>query len=341
LNQWNKDYLSNMQHAARQKELHKLSAIAKANAEEWVLGSVLSMGRRGPLDMFSGARIIEAFTGINLLKRSLDEDETSTSRRVHPRTDALPTEIGRGMDFDNQFNILPDDEDNTIEQGRDAPTPLEDRRLSSLLPWNAAASAGSRARSTSGPPGSVFSRRGSRLVSASPLHRQSSLLPQIPDQHYNQDDDSAFQLPMPDTLITSSRNDFSPGVGRAAALGEQDYELFGPAAQVDTQTAENSQWQRTTLIGESANFLAFVRTAIEEAPASPEDAAVAALDREHEGEHEEGKIKSVTFETLLPPTENSAIVAAQALLHVLSLGTRNFLRVGQEEAFGSIELSLV
>jgi hypothetical protein len=328
LNQWQKDYLLNMQNAARHKDLLKLSAIARTNAEEWVLGSVLGMGRRGPLDMFSGARIIEAFTGINLLKRSLDEDDDSTQRRVRARSDALPQEIGRGLDLDDQVNVLIDDDD-TIEHGRDAPTPLEDRRLSSLLPWNAAASAGSRARSTSGPPGSVFSRRGSRLVSASPLHQQSALLPQVRGQNDAGDggleDDSAFQLPMPDTLLTStSGNDYSPG--GVGVGGEADYEIFGPAAQVDTQTAGNSQWQRTALIGESANFLAFVKAAIE---------GVQTEEAKTSGD------ESVTFEALLPPAENSAIVAAQALLHVLSLGTRNFLRVRQEEAFASVRMSLL
>jgi hypothetical protein len=295
--------------------------------------------------MFSGARIIEAFTGINLLKRSLDEDDTSNQRRVRPRSDVLPNEIGRGMDLDDQINAFLDDED-TIERGRDAPTPLEDRRLSSLLPWNAAASAGSHGRSTSGPPGgggSIFSRRGSRLVSASPLHRQSGFLSQVPDQHNDVgiEDDSAFQLPMPDTLLTSaSGNDYSPG---GLVGGGGDYELFGPAAQVDTQTAGNSQWQRAALIGESANFLAFVRAAIEGAEVQTEAEAQGAevtADASAARRHlNEGK--SVTFEALLPPAENSAIVAAQALLHVLSLGTRNFLMVRQEEAFGSLRMSLI
>jgi hypothetical protein len=349
LNQWNRDYLETMRNAARHKDLLKLAAIAKTNAEEWVLGSVLGMGRRGPLDMFSGARIIEAFTGIDLLTarakraREADPEDGTYQRRVRARSDPLDNEVGRGMNLNDQINAVLD-EDDTIEYGRDAPTPLEDRRLSSLLPWNV--SAGSRARSTSTHGrqpggGGLFSRRGSHLISASPLQTHGAhplYQPTSIDMH---DGDEAFQLPMPDTLLTSGGGDDSYAGG-----GDESYELFGPAARVDTQTAGDSQWQRTALYGESANFLDFVRTAIE-------SSATAATTGEASGQADEtmpsisytedptGDGKSVTFHALLPPEENSAVVAAQAFLHVLSLGTRNFLSVKQEVEFGEMRLSVI
>ena len=41
---------------------------------------------------------------------------------------------------------------------------------------------------------------------------------------------------------------------------------------------------------------------------------------------------------LLPPQTNTIIVAAQAFLHILALGTKHMLKVEQSEAFGSINL---
>jgi hypothetical protein len=343
LNQWNRDYLETMRNAARHKDILKLAAIAKTNAEEWVLGSVLGMGRRGPLDMFSGARIIEAFTGIDLLAvrakrpRETDPEDDTDQRRVRARSDPLNKEVGRSTDLKDQINAVLD-EDDTIEYGRDAPTPLEDRRLSSLLPWNV--SAGSRARSTSTHGrqpggGGFFSRRGSRLISASPLQTHGAH-PLYQHKFIDmQDGGEAFQLPMPDTLLTSGGGDdnYTGGEG-------ESYELFGPAARVDTQTAGKSQWQLTALIGESANFLDFLRAAIESSASTGGQGDETMSSIPHaEDPAEDGK--SVTFRTLLPPEENSTVVAAQAFLHVLSLGTRNFLRVKQVVDFGEMKLSVI
>ena len=51
--------------------------------------------------------------------------------------------------------------------------------------------------------------------------------------------------------------------------------------------------------------------------------------------------KTITFETLLPPAENSAMVAAQGLLHMLTLASRNVLKVWQRESFGEIRMGMV
>ena len=117
-------------------------------------------------------------------------------------------------------------------------------------------------------------------------------------------------------------------------MGEDEFELFGPAAQVDTQTAAQTQWQRSALDGESVNFLAFVQAGIEQADQIRDQAVP--------GDEEDEAVRgSVDFETLLPPDSNSCIVAAQALLHVLALGTKNMLLVEQEEAFAAISMRVV
>ncbi len=112
--------------------------------------------------------------------------------------------------------------------------------------------------------------------------------------------------------------------------GGDDYQLYGPGAAVDTQTAAQSQWMRATLDQESFNFLEFVKVGIaDEQQRLP-----------HEVEGERAREGSVVFEKLLPPTENSKVVAAQALLHTLALATKNLLKVEQAEAYGEIRMSL-
>ncbi|KAI7656155.1 hypothetical protein KC318_g12583, partial [Hortaea werneckii] len=235
-------------------------------------------------------------------------------------------ELGRGADEFGDGYIPTVGDDYTgmgIEQGREAPTPLDERHLSSTFPWNQ--SAGSR-RPTSvfgsaslpgahqpATDGGLASRRGSRLQTASPLLGRG-----LPDTDTD-------QLPHMDM-----RSDLG-GLDDLAMTGLDDFELYGPAAQVDTQTAAQSQWQRAALDSESTNFFSFVQAAIAEADVAR--AAVALGDEEME--EMDG---SVEFSTLLPPEHNTNIVAAQGLLHVLALGTKHLLNVQQDEAFGPIVL---
>ncbi|KAM3415757.1 hypothetical protein BST61_g9268 [Cercospora zeina] len=308
----NKNYLDRMLEEGLKQHQKKLKANAKKNAEQWVLGagSTLGQGMRGPLDMFSGAALLEAFTGVNLItgkKRAREEDENSDgSQAKRSRAGGSPDEVGRADDFqvEDDFMVMGDD---TIEQGRDAPTPLDDRHLSSVLPWNQ--SQGSRrptdplqptSASFGGPQINVFSRRGSRLTSASPLVNRGATAHELDD----------FPLPPGSDIHMSGLND------------DEEFELYGTAAQVDTQTAAQAQWQKAALTGESANFLDFVQTAIDE---NDDDLA---------------QVNKIHFERLLPPESNTYIVAAQALLHVLTLGTTGALKVEQEEVFGTISLSV-
>jgi len=150
-------------------------------------------------------------------------------------------------------------------------------------------------------------------------------------------------------------------------LYQRERERFGPAAQVSTQTAAESQWVREAMDVEAGNFLAFVETALDELdlrlPPQPSlsegHEARAILDgdgkREAEGdpaaadqaaaekslESEEEKRRSIAFHTLLPPRENTTAVAAQGLLHVLALAMRGLLLVAQEVPFGEIWLGVV
>ena len=312
LTEWNNNYLDRMRDEGHKHQQRKLATIAKKNAEQWVLGTgtMLAQGMLGPLNMFSGAAIIEAFTGIDLVagtKRSRQEAEGSDDSLAKRLRSTPSGEMGRGLDHQIGDDLVMMDDD-TIEQGREAPTPLDDRLLSSLLPWNQ--SQGSRrptdvhqptsASFGGGPLLNITGRRGSRLTTASPLGDRGAIGDQLDD----------FQLP-PGSDINMS------GLNIA-----DEFELYGVAAQVDTQTAAQTQWQKTALTGESANFLDFVQTAIDES----DD-----LDQ----------TETVDFEALLPPKDNSHIVAAQAFLHMLTLGSKGALTVEQEEPFSPLVLAIV
>lgn len=311
LARWNAQYVINMTEEIRHKDTNKAAALAKKNAEFWMLGQ----HDNGPLSIFSGAKLLEALTGFKLgragEKRPLeDEDASDSDRRVRPRGEPSSDEVGRGFDDDGYMPMM----DDTIEQGREAPTPLDDRHVSSMMPWNQSAGSqrqtglfGGQHMPTSASIGGVggqqglISRRGSRLTSASPLIGRGAVGGDIDE----------FQL---------------PGSG---IEGLDEFELFGPAAEVDTQTAGMSQWQRSALDGESIHFLEFVQTGIQQKGETRDDV----------GSDEEDTQETIDFEALLPPETHSRIVAAQGLLHVLALGTKNLLKVKQQEAFGPVTLS--
>ena len=343
LARWNDNYVANMREITRHKNASKAAAIAKANARLCVLGATSSLQTlsqsdrlvNGPLGMFSGAKLLEALTGVDLvtgtLKRGrepIDIDDDHSSKRSCGAQSS--PELGRGaLQRDDDGNVLMGDGEYTgIEQGREAPTPLDDRHLSSIFPWNQ--STGSRrptglynSTSVAGPVGvqqSILGRRGSRLQSGSPLMGRGPGMTGL---------DDALDVDDPQQLGLYS--DMSAAAGFGMAELDDGFEMFGPAAKGDTQLASPSQWQRAALDGEGINFLAFVQAAIAEADSACDEATA--------GDEEDGAVKgSIDFETLLSPTNTSRIVAAQGLLHVLSLGTKNLLKLDQDVSFGAITL---
>lgn len=323
---WNQDYKENMNESLRHKRAHRLVTVAKKNAEHWMLGpghDDLFHGDRGPLDMFTGIKLLEAMTGLKLTaggeKRARDDDPASDdSRRVRSRAGPSSDEVGRGFDFQDD-GFVPMGDDYTIEQGREQPTPLDDRHMSSVFPWNqstgsrrpTALFSGGGTSAAGGLPLQPLSRRGSRLPTVSPLVGRGVDL--------GTDED--------DLYLGGSNGHSGPGA-------EDEFELFGPAAQVDTPTAAESQWVRKALDGESANFLEFVKEGIDKAD---EERAAAPP-----GDEEDERMKGcIDFEQLLLPSANSRVVAAQGLLHVLALVTKNALVAKQEETYGPIALKVV
>lgn len=317
--------MENMDEALRHKHAHRLVTLAKKNAEHWMLGTgknSLLKADQGPLNMFTGIKLLEAMTGLKLTaggeKRARDEDShPEDSRRVRSRGNPSSEEVGRGFEVQDD-GFMPMADDYTIEQGREQPTPLDDRHMSSFFPWNqstgprrptALFSAGGTSAAGAFPL-PALSRRGSRLPTASPLSGRGFIGDEGDDLNYL---GSAMDM---------------------GATAEDEFELFGPAAQVDTQTAAESQWVRAALDGESSNFLDFVKAGIDK------------LDEEREAaplgdEEDENIVGSIDFDQLLPLYENTRVVAAQGLLHVLALVTKNALAAEQEEIFGRIGLRVL
>ncbi|KAI4204959.1 MAG: hypothetical protein LQ350_000811 [Teloschistes chrysophthalmus] len=353
LAQWNADYLTSMEEARKKKTQRKNASSTKQNAALWVSGTGIGgvgIGRggsnmKGPLaEMFSGDALMAALTGVSTSlagrKRSRGEDEGDESdaeeRRVRMREDG--EEIGRaeGLVLDDDDGlVLPGSE--AVELPRHALPALDD---TSQFPWNRSASlrdsrsrqdslargfgssiaggfpssvAGGRPSSLPLPAGSLDRRASRRMTSASPLTGRGPVQERHSDLDIpGFDDDENYLLGGPSTSVAGD-----------------DFQLYGPAAGVDTQTAAQSQWMRATLDAESKNFLAFIKAEVAGKAAQEEEGAVTMMTR------------GVFFEELLPPETNSKIVAAQGLLHTLTLATKGLVQVRQEEDYGAIELVAV
>ena len=155
-----------------------------------------------------------------------------------------------------------------------------------------------------------FDRRASRITSASPLvgrGAQEREEIQVPRSH----DDDLEGLP--------------------PSIGGDEFQVYGPATGVSTQTAAQSQWTRAALDAESNNFLEYLKT----------EMSIKAVAQDKEEDELAGGLiaaESVIFEELLPPANNSKVVAAQALHHVLVLATKGLIDVQQKEHYGPIEI---
>lgn len=351
LKSWQVNYLANMEAARHSKEVHRAHLKAKKYAYnlmwEQGIGGIGTSKYENPLGMFAGSKLREFITGIptplprtRSPKHPRDEDEDeedSEARRVRARQDQEEDQLGRG-DEDALMPIY--DDSLPLEVGRDAPAGLDDHP-SSAMPWNISASLHSFRNL---PPGSssiigrgtlpgrqsslLGARPGSRLTSASPLiGRGRADLPDLPPS----DDYELLGLESPDAPVGRGRT-LSMTASAREAYEAEEFELFGPTAGVDTQTAQSHAWIRDALATESLNFLDYVRNTIEEQALAERDEDDLLLGEGLPGEER----REVGFEVLFPPESNTAMVAAQAFHHVLTLATRDLLWVRQEEV-GEVE----
>lgn len=371
LGEWNGHYLEFMEEAHVENAGKISLAQAKRNAAYWVLdqgvgGVHADFGDdqdEHPLALFSGQALLHALLGPQAQAKSRkrtrspsgeDEDDSTESRRVrsspHGQDGIRPDDDGVQIIADDEQGLTLGDDEIGPEVGRHEQPPMSEHQDS--FPWNAYASSkqGSRhgsvraltsiagASSSAGrrpgldfAPSSIGSKQVSRLFAESPLEQRRKLLRHssiLSGSRQGQedagidsaDDDFSLDLDISDTALD----------GRLARnlKDADDFELYGPAAAVSTQQAADPQWLASTLEQEAFNFLSFLRTTVEGKQAVLEHG-------------EDNGDVTVTFEELLPPEDNSEIVAAQGLLHVLSLATKGFITVRQEKDFGSIEVGIL
>lgn len=179
--------------------------------------------------------------------------------------------------------------------------------------------------------GGPSSRPGSRLVSATPSRGRLEVTPTAaPTDDHDEPVVDLLAIDFNDEQGDSSQGS-DPAEATAALGPTQEYEIFGLAAAMETQEANQPEWIRRTLDREAINFLSFVQASISRA-----------VEREEEDTQASDKARddeaSIAFDTLLPPATNTRIVAAQGLLHVLTLVTKDMLHAEQDAAFGPIDL---
>ena len=362
LHSWNENYLANMRAATRVKQQQVSHSEARKYAALWSSGQGLGRvafafgndNEPHALSVFSGQSLWEMLQehgSTTSTKRSRSpsgegDDSENDSRRVKARLSsqedmARGVENGIAMLADGDDDIIFQEDDLNIESqvGRHAPPSLQDH--SSGMPWNISASRQSSAQALGsglierlsssvgglmggielGPP-SALGRRRSRLTSASPLLGRG--LSRLGSQDL-----------VDPSRLTLDDDEFADLDQRLGAGLDVDFELYGPSAAVDTQTAQQSQWVTQALENEAHNFLVFLQEKIQEKAISSEQGSEGIEEADQRAGSE-----SLTFSELLPPEHNSHAVAAQGLLHVLALATKGMVAVYQEVAFGEIEMAI-
>lgn len=333
LSVWHREYVKTQDGLSAAKLVTKGNTLAKKNALMFVIGNGLngagigigSTKLSGPLSMFSGDALFAKITGrvLGSAKRQADfeGDDNGPNKRFRHSSDG---EVPRDFRGDDDLVVQVDDEPFgtpvEVEMGRDAADALADYPSSAMMPWNVSAS--QRARSSSlRPAGSL--KLGSRGVSASPLVGRGSILPGGGDLEKFSSQHDVIMYGRSDDISTDLGGGSGDGMDMGDLAGnDQEFEMFGPAANVDTQTAGTSQWVRDVMDTESENFLDFVRISIEERYDEDEDVF-----------QENGQLmdKKVGFHELFNPETNSEVVAAQAFLHILALATKGRIWVDQDE----------
>jgi meiotic recombination protein REC8 len=313
---WNKNYLNNMTEASRAKNRKHVLDQAKRNAEHYLwgggLGGIASQmtGAVGPtpFDRFIGDNLFELFTGISRKKTTGTKHDRDSG--IDEATQAEGRRVRRKLDEpEDQFGRGDQDEgvflganDEEVEMPRESASALDNQDVFSAMPWNTSASVrGSSVLPRSGRPGMMSDQ-------ARPGNRMVSASP----------------------LLHHSRTGYLEGLESLKSDGEfhagDEFTLL--AHNSDTSEAlalsQPSVRVREALSAEGENFISFVADAIAE---------------KYEAEPT-AFIDSIAFGELLPPTENSKVIACQGLMMILALGTKDLLDVQQHEDFGDISLKL-
>lgn len=332
---WQEYYAANMVAKTNEKIALRVRNNAKANADAFlwgngiggigrILGSVEN-GATHPLAIFCGDALRELMTGEPIVspKRKRRDSVASTveaegdiRKRAHG-DDSDPQlargDDGVGMPVFGEDDAMPLD-DPTAEIGREAMSPLAEHQ-SSAMPWNISTSLNSfRAGSSSLPRGRTQIRGSSVMGKPGPGSRVSAQSPLVGRGRLLSDFEDVAGSPSPPER---GREIYTSG-DAMALVGDDEFDMYGPGAAVDTQTAGNTQWLAEALETESYNFLEFVKNTATE------------IEIDEVMRHP-GDKTWVGFEKMFPTGRSTnKVVAAQAFYHVLSLATKNLLGVNQE-----------
>ncbi|KAF7594996.1 hypothetical protein BBP40_007596 [Aspergillus hancockii] len=355
----NNEYVQNMAKASKQKYQNKLPTQAKKKAAFWVFGQGIGSVGLGlgasraphPLQRFSGEELYDALNPTMRKKgrkrsrpHNGESDADSDVRRVRARGE-YEEQAGRGELFDDH-GVWQEE----VEVGRHAPSALrDDHSISSQMPWNittsvqssqrgsSAASAlrgianlidipsreipdplASRGRDPTAAHLAGHGRSHSRLTSASPLAGRGFPF-----------DVDSLTIPGNDEVDVLEDFDLSQYLQTELFGGDNEYAVDdGGANAYGRQLSFEDRVSQSSLDQESLNFLGFLTTRIEDKPEYNGDLVEDGFDisLRHASDR-----KALKFSTLLPPGETSCSVVTHGFMHILSLATKGFLSVHQDD----------
>ncbi|KAK3990288.1 hypothetical protein QBC44DRAFT_394577 [Cladorrhinum sp. PSN332] len=242
---------------------------------------------------------------------ALGLEEEESSRRVRPRLNIeTPSRVAQA--------VHPLDENEpAIEAGRVAGSALPD--LPSDVPWNRPSSQ-IPSSSIKGGGAGQGSRAGSRQVSASPLIGRSRGL------------DAIERFSDQPVFGSDGFGDFLPAQGNDTLFSDPagPPEFPGvPGAHEETAVANTSQAMLYALDREGRNFHDFIRNKAKE------------MGYPNENETAAGKRQWVDFNQLFDREDRTRAVVVQAFHHVLTLATKNIIKVEQEGQGGTVPFGTI
>jgi meiotic recombination protein REC8 len=245
-----------------------------------------------------------------------DDAERRVRRRLSEENDDSQLQSAQLPQHDDVLPHFGDDEDfPPVEVGRRAGSALPD--IPSDLPWN---------RHSSQIPGSSIKAGGSRQVSASPLHNRSHGLAEV----------ERFSDNQPAFGSDGLNPDFAPLLhsGGGGSAGHHD-PFSDPILPQHPQSDTTSQAMRTALNGGGQSFLAHLSSIAQKEGAGSHG----------DDDDDDSGRQWIKFGSLFEHENRERATVVQAFYQVLSLATRNVLKVKQDgqggtKPFGAIRLGL-
>ncbi|BFZ64189.1 R8 protein [Saitoella coloradoensis] len=232
----------------------------------------------------------------------------------------LGDEYGRGDDDAPQ--VIQFDEDADVELGRNASRLPDDDAPGfdrTSLPWNQPFGNDSRAGSLG--PNASAGPEGFNISSFT----ASFIGNRTPSVHGGGGRTSIRGSGIRRSILGDVRESFGPDLTSASM--NEDFDVFGGAAEIDTQQAQSQGWLRKTLENETKNFMLYAHGKV--------------LEKAETVGSENGEGVGLTFAELCPPRTHNRMVAADGFVKLLLLATKNIVHVKQDKPYGKIDFEFV